>query len=56
MPRRKWIRQKVVPENKVDAIVEAIRLAPTSSGTQPFELIVVANSEIRSKKYYEHST
>ena len=39
---------KVVPQNKVDAIVEAIRLAPTSSGTQPFELIVVTNPEIRS--------
>lgn len=35
-----------VPEEKVDAIVEAIRLAPTSSGTQPFELIVVTNPDI----------
>lgn len=38
---------KVVPQDAVDAIVEAIRLAPTSSGTQPFELIVVTNPEIR---------
>jgi nitroreductase len=36
---------KKVPQEKVDAIVEAIRLAPTSSGTQPFELIVVTNPE-----------
>jgi len=40
---------KVVPQDAVDAIVEAIRLAPTSSGTQPFELIVVTNPEIRSE-------
>ncbi len=36
---------KAVPQEKVDAIVEAIRLAPTSSGTQPFELLVVTNEE-----------
>lgn len=40
---------KAVLQDKVDAIVEAIRLAPTSSGTQPFELIVVTNPAIRSK-------
>lgn len=40
---------KVVPQDKVDAIVEAIRLAPTSSGTQPFELLVVSNPEIRTE-------
>jgi nitroreductase / dihydropteridine reductase len=42
---------KEVPQDKIDVIVEAIRLAPTSSGTQPFELIVVTNSEIRSQIY-----
>ncbi len=36
---------KAVPQEKVDAIVEAIRMAPTSSGTQPFELLVVTNQE-----------
>ncbi len=35
-----------VPQEKVDAIIEAIRLAPTSSGTQPFELIVVTNPDV----------
>ncbi|MEH6648296.1 NAD(P)H-dependent oxidoreductase [Sulfitobacter sp.] len=38
-----------VPQEKVDAIIEAIRMAPTSSGTQPFELIVVTNPEVRSE-------
>lgn len=40
---------KAVPQDKVDTIVEAIRMAPTSSGTQPFELLVVTNPEIRAE-------
>ena len=40
---------KSVPEEKVAQIVEAIQMAPTSSGTQPFELFVVKNPEIRAK-------
>jgi len=40
---------KAVPQEKVDAIVEAIRMAPTSSGTQPFELFVVTNPDVRSQ-------
>lgn len=39
---------KAVPQDKVDAIVEAIRMAPTSSGTQPFELIVVTNPDVKA--------
>lgn len=39
---------KKVPENLVEKIVDAIRMAPTSSGTQPFELIVITNDEIRA--------
>lgn len=40
---------KAVPQIKVDAIIEAIRMSPTSSGTQPFELFVVTNPDIRSQ-------
>ena len=40
---------KPVPEEKVAAIIEAIRMAPTSSGTQPFELFVVTNAEVRAE-------
>ncbi len=40
---------KVVPEDKVERIVEAARLAPTSSGLQPFEVIVVTNKDVRAK-------
>ena len=39
---------KPVSQDKVDIIIEAIRMAPTSSGTQPFELIVVTNPDVRS--------
>ena len=38
-----------VPEDKVERILEAVRLAPTSSGLQQFELIVVTNKELRAK-------
>ncbi len=40
---------KPVDAAKVDQIVEAVRLAPTSSGTQPFELFVITNPEIRAE-------
>ena len=39
---------KTVPQEKVNAIIEAIRMSPTSSGTQPFELIVVTNEDVRA--------
>jgi nitroreductase/dihydropteridine reductase len=41
--------QRPVPQPLVDRIVEAARLAPTSSGLQPFELISVTNPEVRAK-------
>ena len=40
---------KAVPQEKVDRILEAARLAPTSSGLQPFEIIVVSSPEMREK-------
>jgi nitroreductase len=40
---------KSVSEDKVERIVEAARLAPTSSGLQPFEVIVVTNPEVRAQ-------
>ncbi len=36
-----------VAQDKVDRILEAARLAPTSSGLQPFEIIVVKNPAVR---------
>ena len=40
---------RAVPQDKVDHIIEATRLTPTSSGLQPYELIVVTNPEVRAK-------
>jgi nitroreductase len=40
---------KSVPQDKVNRIVEAARLAPTSSGLQPFEIIVVTNPAVREQ-------
>lgn len=44
----KAMNGKVVPEKKIDNILEAIRLAPTSSGLQPFEVFVVTNDETKA--------
>ncbi|CAH0177046.1 NAD(P)H-dependent oxidoreductase [Pseudomonas carnis] len=40
---------KTVPAEKLERILEAVRLTATSSGLQPFELLVVTNSHIREK-------
>lgn len=40
---------KAVPEEKVERILEAIRLTATSSGLQPYEVIVVTNKELREQ-------
>ena len=45
----KAMNGKVVPQEKVDIILEAARLAPTSSGLQPIEVIVVTNQEMKDK-------
>ncbi|MGF7230797.1 NAD(P)H-dependent oxidoreductase [Arachidicoccus sp.] len=38
-----------VDESIIDEILEVARLAPTSSGLQPYEVIVVTNPELKSK-------
>ncbi len=38
-----------VPQEKVDKILDAARLAPTSSGLQPFKIIVITNPELKAK-------
>jgi len=46
---KKMNPDKAVPEDKMERILEAVRLAPTSSGLQPFEVIVVTNKAIRER-------
>ena len=38
-----------VAQEKIDNIIEAASLAPTSSGLQPFEIIVITNQELKEK-------
>tara|TARA_B100000497_G_scaffold122984_1_gene154897 strand:- start:455 stop:1087 length:633 start_codon:yes stop_codon:yes gene_type:complete len=38
-----------IPQEKINNIIEAISLAPTSSGLQPFEVYVVTNQEVKDK-------
>jgi nitroreductase len=45
----KAMNGKKVPQEKVDRILEAASLAPTSSGLQPFEIIVITNQEVKEK-------
>ncbi len=45
----KAMNGKTVPQDKIDRIIEAARLAPTSSGLQPFEIIVITNKDIKEQ-------
>lgn len=45
----KAMNGKKVAEDTIERILEAARLAPTSSGLQPFEIFVVKNQEIKEK-------
>lgn len=40
---------KKVSEEDLDKIIEAARLAPTSSGLQPFQLLVVESQEVKER-------
>ncbi|MGL1919961.1 MAG: NAD(P)H-dependent oxidoreductase [Hyphomicrobiales bacterium] len=40
---------KTVPDDKLNKILEAINIAPTSSGLQPFEIIVVTDKKIKAQ-------
>lgn len=42
-----------VPTEKLENVLEAIRLAPTSFGLQPFKVIVIENPELREQIFNE---
>jgi nitroreductase / dihydropteridine reductase len=46
---KKYDANSKTPQDKLDAILETIRMAPTSNGFQPFDVLVVTNPEIREK-------
>lgn len=49
----KQMNGKMLPSEKVNVILEAIRLAPTSMGLQPFVVYVVNNRELKERIYKE---
>ena len=46
---KKMNPSKVVPQEKIDKIVESIRLTASSSGLQPYEVFVVTNPALREQ-------
>lgn len=46
---KKYDPTKKVSQEDVDKIVEAARMAPTSSGLQQFRVIVITNQELKNK-------
>lgn len=45
----KKMNGQAVPQDKVDQIIEAASLAPTSSGLQPYKIIVVTDPALKAK-------
>jgi len=45
----KKMNGKRVPEDKVEKILEAIRLAPSSIGLQPYSVMVITDPELKKK-------
>ena len=45
----KRMNGKAVPQDKIETIVEAARLAPSSMGLQPYALLLIENPEIKTK-------
>lgn len=45
----KKMNGNVVPQEKLDYILEAARLAPSSSGLQPYEVFVISDKEMLEK-------
>lgn len=46
---KKMDATQTIAQTKIDAIIEAIRLAPTSSGLQPFELLLITNNDLKNR-------
>lgn len=40
---------EIIEQDKLNQILEAIRLSPSSSGLQPFKVYVISNKEVREK-------
>jgi nitroreductase len=45
----KQMNGKTVPQEKINKILQAAHLAPSSSGLQPFKILVITNPELKAK-------
>ncbi|MFB9080775.1 nitroreductase family protein [Flavobacterium procerum] len=45
----KKMNGQTVPQEKIDYILEAAKLAPSSSGLQPYKIFVITNPELKEK-------
>ncbi len=45
----KRMNGKTIPQEKIDRILEAIRLSASSMGLQPYTILVIENEEVRKK-------
>lgn len=45
----KKMNGQAVPQEKVDYILEAAKLAPSSSGLQPYKIFVITNKDLKDK-------
>lgn len=46
---KKFDPSKKVTQEQLDKIIEAVKLAPTSSGLQPFQLLVITDQKIKEQ-------
>ncbi|TCO05990.1 NAD(P)H-dependent oxidoreductase [Natronoflexus pectinivorans] len=46
---KKFDKSKKLSKEQLDLLIEAVRMAPTSYGVQPFELYVIEDSSVREK-------
>lgn len=49
----KRMNGEVVPQEKLDTILEAIKLAPSSAGLQPYKVIVISDQETKNRIFRE---
>jgi nitroreductase / dihydropteridine reductase len=46
---KKFDPKRAVPQESIDRILEAVRLTATSSGLQPYEVLVITNPDLRAR-------
>ena len=52
----KRMNGQTIPQEKLDNILEAIKLAPSSVGLQPYNIVIVEDKALKDKIYHEAAT